>query len=131
MIQQYNNIITLCRGDSYSFSVDILDDCGSYYEMKGKDSVYFGVMEPREPFERAIIKKKFVVDNTVNTSGEIIGSVINIEIKPEDTVDLLPGKYYYAIKLHINHDEEDDLGNTYHLDRVETVINKTKFIILD
>ena len=49
-----------------------------------------------------------------------------IRFNPEDTLDLLPGVYYYSIKLHKMTDNDEE-----HIDEVITIINKTKFIICD
>jgi hypothetical protein len=57
-----------------------------------------------------------------------------ITIEPEDTLDLLPGKYFYAIKMHIDHFEPGTEETGYagkQVDKVVTLINKTKFIIND
>lgn len=131
MISQYNNIITLSRGDSYEFSVNLTDDFGQDYVMQGRDTLYMGIMDPHQPFEDALVKKKFVTDNRLNSDGQVFDNIVNIAIFPEDTLDLIPGKYYYAIKLHMDHNEVDGKGNVYHVDRVCTIINKTKFIVLE
>lgn len=114
-----NNIIVLNRGDSYSFDLTIADITNDGdYTLSNDDALYFGIMDPNQPFENALIKKKFTADD-VNGDG-----TITIDIKPDDTIDLIPGLYYYCIKLHQVNAEEN-------IDNVYTVINKTKFIILD
>ena len=116
---QYN-IITLTRGDTYSFELNI-DDHGENYQLTGDDTVYFGIMDPNQRFEDALVKKKFTVDD-LDPAGNLI-----IQIDPEDTLDLLPGRYFYAIKLLRDHLEAD--GTEVY--NVETVVDKTKFIICD
>ena len=57
-----------------------------------------------------------------------------VSIEPDDTLDLLPGKYFYAVKLHLSHEDIDantGIPTGDYVDRVVTVINKTKFIICD
>lgn len=116
---QYN-LITLTRGDTYSFELNI-DDNGENYQLTGDDTVYFGIMDPNQRFEDALVKKKFTVDD-LDPTGSLI-----IQIDPEDTLDLLPGRYFYAIKLLRDHLDAD--GTEVY--NVETVVDKTKFIICD
>jgi len=117
-----NNIIMINRGDTFSFDFTIDDgstDDGRYI-LKDDDALYFGIMDPHQPFEHALIKKKYTKDDC-----DDMGNLI-ITLKPEETLDLVPGVYYYAIKLHKLTDNEEE-----HIDEVITVINKTKFIIND
>jgi tetratricopeptide (TPR) repeat protein len=79
------------------------------------------VLENHQRFEDALVKKKFTVDD-LDPAGNLI-----IQIDPEDTLDLLPGRYFYAIKLLRDHLDED--GTEVY--NVETVVDKTKFIICD
>lgn len=126
-----SNIITINRGDSFDFDLTInlggaLDT--ERYILTGSDAIYFGIMDPGQPFEWALVRKKYTVSDT-----DAMGN-LTISIKPEDTLDLMPGRYYYAVKLHMNHPEIDE--NTGEetgkiIDKVYTVINKTKFIICD
>lgn len=125
-----NNIIVMNRGDSYDFDLTISDEASTNgrYRLTGDDTVYFGLMDPGQPFEVALVRKKFTVEDT-----DDMGNLV-ISLKPEDTLDLYPGKYFYAIKLHLNHDDIDPntgLPTGDRVDRVVTVINKTKFIICD
>ena len=125
-----NNIIVMNRGDSYDFDLTISDEASTSgrYRLTGDDAVYFGLMDPGQPFEVALVRKKFTVEDT-----DDMGNLV-ISLKPEDTLDLYPGKYFYAVKLHLNHDDIDPntgLPTGDRVDRVVTVINKTKFIICD
>ena len=55
-------------------------------------------------------------------------------LEPEDTLDLLPGKYFYAVKLQLDHaelDTETQQPTGRRINKVITIINKTKFIICD
>lgn len=121
-----NNIIVLNRGDSYPFTFYIEDENSSngVYLLKDDDTVYFGVMDPHQPFENALIRKKYTAED-MDSAGNI-----NIEITPDDTIDLFPGVYYYSIKLHKQSPANLELGEP-EIDRVMTIINKTKFIIND
>ena len=118
------NIIKMNRGDTYEFNLTI-DDEGSEngkYLLQGNDAVYFGLMEPNSAFEQSLVKKVYTEEDR-DKDGNIF-----ITIEPEDTEHLLPGVYYYSIKLEVDHLQ----GKTYErIHKVITVINKTKFIILD
>lgn len=118
-----NNIIVLNRGDSYSFNLTIEDEnsTNGIYELTGDDAVYMGIMDPNQPFEFALVKKKFTVED-LDEAGNLF-----IEIVPEDTLDLLPGVYYYSIKL--KQDHTDDYGEE--VSGVKTIIGKTKFILCE
>lgn len=125
-----NNIIVLNRGDTYDFDLTIADETANdgRYRLQGEDAVYFGLMDPGQPFETALVRKKFTVEDT-----DEMGNLV-ITIEPEDTLDLFPGKYFYAVKLHMFHPDIDlNTGEATgkQIDRVVTVINKTKFIICD
>lgn len=119
-----NNIIKMIRGDTYEFNLTI-DDEGSEngkYVLQGNDTVYFGLMEPNSAFEQSLVKKIYTEEDC-DKDGNIF-----ITIEPEDTEHLLPGVYYYSVKLEVDHEN----GETYEsIHKVITVINKTKFIILD
>ena len=77
-------------------------------------------MDPHQLFEDALVKKRYTKDDC-----DEVGNLV-ITLKPEDTLDLFPGVYYYAIKLHKVADNEEE-----YIDEVITIINKTKFIICD
>jgi hypothetical protein len=108
-------MIILNRGDTYEFTVSLED-----YNLIGDDTIYFGIMDPHQPFEEAIVKKTFTVED-ISTKG-----ILNIVIEPEDTLELLPGTYYYAIKLHLQHDTPQG-----YVDKVCTLQNKTKLFLND
>lgn len=116
------NIITINRGDTYNFDLTIYDDStpDGRYILQDDDVLYFGLMDPHQKFENALVKKRFTKDDCDEAGN------LNIEIKPEDTLDLMPGVYYYAIKLHRRKNDEVE-----YIDKVITVINKTKFVIND
>lgn len=120
-----NNIIVINRGDTYEFTLNIEDENSAtgVYKLIDDDTVYFGIMDPHQPFEDALVKKRFTADDYISEDAD---SLI-ITINPEDTLDLIPGKYYYAVKLKMDHLDED--GNE--VNKVITIINKSKFIICD
>ena len=125
-----NNIVVINRGDTYTFNFDLTDENGNLYRLKGEDTLYFGLMQPNQMFENALVKKRFTVEDYADgVAGD--STLVTIVIEPEDTLTLFPAKYYYAIKLHLRHEELDGSGNTVEIDKVVTFINKTKFIICD
>jgi hypothetical protein len=130
MYSTQNNIIVMTRGDSLEFKPTpiTLRDFATY-QLQGDDTIYFGLMDPGQPFEAALVRKVFTADDFSSLEDFVI------EFTPEDTLDLLPGKYFYALKLHINHIEIKPIDaynyESVELDKVVTLINKTKFIIND
>lgn len=130
------NIIVMNRGDSNVIKVNIahaIEELGFHRTPSGflADGVqidlnttdifdiYFGIMLPHQKFEDAIVRKKFSMldcDDCYN---------LYITLVPEDTINLDPGVYYYAIKLRLKGLSEEDPS------QVATVINKTKFVIND
>jgi hypothetical protein len=124
-----NNMIVLNRGDTYEFDLTISDDTSTdgRYHIRGDDTIYFGIMHPHQSFEDALVKKRFTVDDA-DQNGNLI-----IVIKAEDTLDLLPGTYYYSVKIHLQHDNINPETNEIdgYVDKVRTVINKTKLFLND
>ena len=117
-----NNIIRINRGDTFSFDFTISDENSpdGRYVLKDDDVLYLGLMDPHQMFEDALVKKRYTKDDC-----DELGNLI-IKFSPEDTIDLVPGVYYYSIKLHKQTDNDED-----YIDEVVTIINKTKFIICD
>ena len=112
------NVVVINRGDTYRATVQLTDVDGTPYVMNREDRLYFGLMDPHQPFENALIKKRMTYKDC-DSHG-----VVAFGLKAEDTVDLLPGVYYYAVKLH-------HLERASGTDEVKTVIAKTKFIVND
>ncbi len=112
-----NGIITLNRGDVFSLNVTV--NAGSVlepviYPMEEGDKLYFALMEPRQPFEHALVRKVFTKEDQ-DEYGDVL-----MNFKAEDTEYLVPGKYYYTVKLFRAAGE-----------LVDTIISKTQFIIID
>lgn len=114
-----DNSIRISRGDSVVFSCFI--NAGTKiqprrYTMINGDILYFAVMEPNCKFEDAILKKTFDSSSPTNDDKDVL-----IEIKPTDTENLLPGLYYYTVKLQRTHED-----GTY---SVDTIIPERRFVI--
>lgn len=112
-----NGLITLNRGDV--FSLNVLVNAGTViepaiYKMQEGDKLYFALMEPHQPFEFALIRKVFTKDDQ-DEEGNVL-----MNFKSEDTEYLIPGRYYYMVKLFRTDGE-----------LVDTIISKTLFTIID
>jgi len=113
------DIIKLIRGDSHARTFYIPDDTkeDGKYILDDKEVVYFGITLPHQPFEHAIIKKVF------HPEDQREDGVFEVYLTPDDTVDLLPGIYYYSIKL-LYYDEKGK-------ECVDTIVNKHKVVVND
>lgn len=114
-----NGNIRITRGDTIQFPfVPATGNSVSYliYPMQERDEMYFGVMEPNSSFEDALIRKKYTYAHQ-NSNGSII-----VDIDSSDTEYLLPGMYYYQIKMNIY----DAVNDRY---IVQTVMPKNQFWI--
>lgn len=90
-------IIRINRGDS--FSKPLFINCGTFmnpkrYQLQDGDKLYFGVMEPNKLWEQSILRQIYNKDSDMTEDGDVI-----IKITPEETQYLIPGTYYYQIKL--------------------------------
>jgi hypothetical protein len=120
-----NNIITINRGDTFNlnFYINIGTKVNpEHYILQGNDKLYLGVSEANATFENSLIKKVFT-SSDVDSDGSI-----NILFTTTDTLNLLPGNYYYSIKLAQPTEETSELAETL---KVTTIIPKTKFIIIE
>ena len=120
-----NDIIFIHRGDDMQFDFIInrgTTTCPKYYSLTAGDYLLFSVCEPNQPFEYGIIRKIYTsADNVGEDDGETILPVA-IKISGSDTINLVPGTYYYSIKLC-----QGRLGDS----TTETVLSRKKFVILD
>ena len=123
-----NNIISLERGDSGEFNVEI--NLGSaidkdIYTMTDLDKLYFGVVESSERFENSLIRKVYT-NKDVNEDG-----TITIKLNSEDTENLLSGVYYYEIKLEKGTYKERVNKSRYIVNDTYTIQPRRKFIIME
>ena len=114
-----NGIIYLQRGDS--FITPIYINIGTklepqYYTLTENDKLYFGLMEPNQAFEDAVLKKVFSNIDKVDENGNTL-----LILNPKDTLNLLCGKYYYCVKLRQIDENNNDI--------VKTIIPPTQFWI--
>lgn len=88
-------IITATRGDSYTFKLFLNSGKRPIpipYDIKENTDIYFALTEPNQPFEKAILKKKY-------TNQDVDCHCLEVKFVPNDTICLMPGKYYYQVKL--------------------------------
>ena len=112
-----NGIINLMRGDS--FTTPIFINIGSklspkQYTLRPTDKLYFGLMEPNQAFEDAVLKKVFDCTSPQDSEGNTL-----LMLKPTDTEKLLVGQYYYMIKL--------KTIDAFDQESVRTIVNPTIF----
>ena len=112
-----NGIINVTRGDSFSIKVKEVEFNaeGTPLILEPGDTLYFGLMEPHQPFENALIRKAEEIQ--AGYEGEI-----TFDFSSEMTEFLLPGAYYYSIKA-----KRDGVPN----ECVRTLRKKTRINILD
>lgn len=119
------NEITISRGDTETITLYIFYDTDSCIFLPDSfDKVFFGLMEANQEFEQAIVKK--VYDGTIVSSDDE-KVIIKIKLESIDTEFLNTGVYFYTIKTLLKNspEEEDTLGT------VKTLIDRTKFVIID
>lgn len=119
-IQSNSSIITHHRGDTLYQPIFI--NIGTYtrpvrYCLQPGDRLYFGLMEPNTYFEYSILKKYFDFNSPRNAMGDTL-----LILDPKDTEFLVPGTYYYEIKLQ----QFDEFGKEY----ISTIVPKTLFYII-
>lgn len=117
-----NGIITMNRGDTWKTKIYV--NVGTELDpqpctLGSNDFIYFGVMEPNQPFDFALVRKKYDESSAAEDEGWY-----NIGFDVEDTENLLPGTYYYEVKLLRARDGSDKVD-------VDTIIPRTKFVIYE
>lgn len=118
-----DGIIKLSRGDSCKLPLFINQGTAVApirYNLKEvtKENtvVYLSIMQPNQYFENGCVRKMFSKKSgnwNLNEYGDLI-----ISIDPKDTLYLMPGKYFYEIKVDLN-------GNN----QINTIIQKKEFWI--
>lgn len=113
-----NFIITMNSGDYFDYPLFI--NAGNEmmplrYVLEDDDKVYFSIVEPNQSFEFGIVRKLFTKEN-LNRFGDV-----EVILNSSDTYNLLPGTYYYEIKLSIVRDNKEYL---------ETIVPRRKLYIM-
>lgn len=112
-----NGIINLMRGDSFTTPITV--NVGTklnpiMYNLLPNDKLYFGLMEPNQAFEDAVLKKVYDFTSPRDDDGNVL-----LTLTPSDTEKLSVGQYYYMIKLRT----VDNFGQ----ECVRTIVNPTIF----
>ena len=79
--------------------------------------MYFGIMEPHKFWEQSIVRKVYTSESRMTKCGNVL-----LTLEPEETEYLLPGTYYYMVKL-LRQDEDGK-------EDVTTIVNRTLFYIV-
>lgn len=129
-----NGIITLNRGDTFTLPIhinlgsgvapDYGDEEGEKYKtyiLRNSDKLYFALLLPNQKWEDAIVKKVRSANDIDPESKTIL-----LHFYPEDTEYLVPGNYYYQIKLYRCPQSTED-----HHEHIDTIVPRTKFVILE
>lgn len=107
MINAFQNVITITRGDDAVISIDITDVLGNEYELQAGDTVTMYVKKPADgklENQEVIFQKTFGTDYTTT-------------INSADTSNMEVGTYKYGVKL------------TKADGKVATIISPTDFIV--
>ena len=96
-----NGIITITKGD-YAEIPLFLNQGNQLYPIRyslQKDQqsyITFAIMRPNEIFERAVVNKTITASSPHTGQHDAV-----IVLKPEDTLRLMPGKYFYSVRLNL------------------------------
>ena len=111
-----NHVISLNRGDyaEITFKFEEGKFPKTPITMNDGDVLFFGLMDPNRHFEHSLIKKEYTGTNVIDDEGKF-----TLVLEPDDTLELVPGTYFYEIKL-LTADA-----------KIKTLIQKTRFNIID
>ena len=115
MITINNNIITMTKGDSVSFTLPLLigkEINTEPVDLSNVEKIEFNIIAPFQQSDFALVKIEYVPNN-VDEYGNL-----NVSLSSEDTEDLDTGKYYYEVKL---------VGNN----EINTIIPRRLFYIIN
>ena len=107
MINAFQNVITITRGDDAVISIDITDIMGNEYELETGDTV---TMYVKKPADGTLENQEIIFQKTFDDNN-------SISIDSADTADLAVGTYKYGVKL--------AKANG----KVATIISPTDFIV--
>ena len=120
-------IIKINRGDSFEFTINVteLTNSDETYLLASNEAIYFALMYPHQPFEKAFLLKGYTLEDQDPETGNIV-----VKLYPIDTYRLTPGVYYYNVKLRrANPEHLDTFNNIDMKEEMYTLIERTKFII--
>lgn len=119
-----NNIISLSRGDEVSTPIFI--NWGTQirpvrYTLQDGDKLYFYLYEPNYSCDRCLLEKEYT-NKDLNEYGDVI-----LTFDESDTKHLLPGEYYYEIKVERVETDGELITNEI----MNTIVPQTKFFIVE
>lgn len=85
--------ISIVRGTTNTFQIDIVDQDGEEYLLSEDDTLVFAVKANPTDIERLIIK-------TLSASDQNI-----VALEPSDTMNIDPGRYIYDVGLQVGETE--------------------------
>lgn len=98
-----NGIISINRGDYAEFPLFINQGNKMYpirysliRDRKNNSNVLFTVRSYNQTLQNASIRKTYNLNSPHSDQRDLI-----IVLKPEDTINLMPGKYFYSITLNL------------------------------
>lgn len=97
----HNSVVSMNIGDTFEYP--ILINVGGKtqierYTVGAGDTLYISLCEPNQPFELGLIRRVY---NSTNWAKNAEGDVI-WKLSPEDTMHLVPGRYYYEIRIKLS-----------------------------
>ena len=122
-----NNIVRIHKGDTFQLPV-LINKCTTaeedIYLLQDEDQVFLSVCEPNQEFQKGIIRK---IASKTNQNDD---GVVIFKFNESDTINLLPGTYYYEVKLVCMNALDENLSENITYD-ITTIVAKRKFIIMD
>lgn len=115
-----NDIVIVHSGDTFQLPIELNIGSTYYpelYELQENDKVLLSVCEPNQDFSHALIRK-------IATIKDFDDGFVTFNFYFEDTAKVLPGIYYYEVKLA----RAADVPSEYDL---TTIVPKRKFAILE
>lgn len=111
-----NKVLSMVRGDSASFPFKFTE--GKFPNetpliVGSNDIIFFGLMDPNQNFEHALLKKEYS-SKDFDSDGNFI-----LSLDPDDTIELMEGTYFYSIKL-LTEDAN-----------IKTLVQNTRFNIIN
>ncbi len=130
------NIIQITRGDTFDFNITVYDELygAYYYGTQPGDKIVFRILYPHQSFFDVVEANENNPENKeialFSQTVELLDNTPNDDcvfyLEHEDTLKLLPGVYYYTVKL-----IRDPAPGETAKRQVLTIIEKTKFIVND
>lgn len=113
--------IKINKGDVFKVPlfIDCSDDIFTSIRLPFKegDEIYFYIIEPNTSLRLPLLKQTYTKDD-INENGDIV-----LNFTEKDTDWIIPGVYYYEIKL-------KKASNEYFDSELITIVKRRKFIVM-